>query len=136
MSFPVTALNHPLFTIGCSIIAVHGLDGDADLAWTFRDKASKRDIRWLQDKNMLPKAVPNSRIMLYRYDSTWKFNAPRSNLRQCGATLSREVHDFRGKDGTNPIVFIGHSLGGLVIQNVRDYMRTLSALIALLVESL
>lgn len=51
-------------------------------------------------------AVLNSPIILYRYDFTRKSDDPRSNLRHYEATFIREVHDLRGKNGTNPIIFL------------------------------
>lgn len=67
---------------------------------------------------MLPAVVPKSRIVVYNYDSKWHANAPQTRLRLCGEDLARNLHNFRDGVRDRPIVFIGHSLGGLVIQNV------------------
>ncbi|PYI09493.1 TPR-like protein [Aspergillus sclerotiicarbonarius CBS 121057] len=65
---------------------------------------------------MLPNIIPNSRIMAYNYDSRWHMDAPKTRLQVCGEELVHSVHRFRnGID--RPIIFIGHSLGGNVIQN-------------------
>lgn len=48
-----------------SIVAVHGLNGDAYKTWT----SDKGDICWLNDKSLLPKYLPKARIL------TWGYNA-------------------------------------------------------------
>lgn len=37
------------------------------------------DTKWLPDKNVHPKAIPNSRVMIYRYNFTRKSDAPKCN---------------------------------------------------------
>lgn len=70
---------------------------------------------------MLPSLVPNSRIMAYNYDSKWNWDAPKTRLELCGEDLVICLHSFRQREGIQdrPILFIGHSLGGLVIEYVR-----------------
>jgi hypothetical protein len=48
-----------------SIVAVHGLNGDAHATWT--TKKTKRF--WLGDRDLLPANLPNSRILTYGYNS-------------------------------------------------------------------
>jgi hypothetical protein len=61
--------------------------------------------------------------MVYNYDSKWHSNAPKTRLQLCGEDLIRSTHNFRKNDGTTgrPILFIGHSLGGNVIQHVSPH---------------
>ncbi|KAJ4238413.1 hypothetical protein NW757_013041 [Fusarium falciforme] len=100
-----------------SIIAVHGLGANVDWSWTWKDKADPdRLVKWLEDPDMLPAVVPKSRIMLYNYDSRWHADAPRTRLQLCGEDFARAVHTFRRGAAGRPIVFVGHSLGGNVIQ--------------------
>lgn len=49
------------------IIAVHGLGAIPEITW--KEKHSGRN--WLADSEMLPKAVPEARIMRFGYDSLW-----------------------------------------------------------------
>ena len=67
---------------------------------------------------MLPAIIPKSRIMLYNYDSRWHANAPKTRLQLCGEDLVRSVHALRMGTVGRPIIFVGHSLGGNVIQQV------------------
>ncbi|GIJ91397.1 hypothetical protein Asppvi_010362 [Aspergillus pseudoviridinutans] len=103
------------------IIAVHGLGSNVDWSWTWKSKT--RDIHWLRDRDMLPNVVPKSRIMVYNYDSKWHSNAPQTRLQICGEDLIRSVHNFRNHNGMTgrPILLIGHSLGGNVIQHALLY---------------
>lgn len=48
-----------------SIVAVHGLGGDPLKTWT----AKHKDYSWLQDPEMLPKALPQARILTWGYDA-------------------------------------------------------------------
>jgi pimeloyl-ACP methyl ester carboxylesterase len=70
---------------------------------------------------MLPKKVPKSRIIAYNYDSKWHRDALRTRLRLCGEELVDSIHSFRQDIQDRPIVFVGHSLGGLVIVDVSSF---------------
>ncbi len=57
----ISTLNHDLF----SVVAVHGLGAHPDYTWT------AGDVNWLRDEHMLPRAIPNSRILRFGYESRW-----------------------------------------------------------------
>jgi hypothetical protein len=98
---------------------VHGLGGDVDWSWTWKDETNpSHSIDWLSDTKMLPAVVPKSRIMLYSYDSKWHSDAPKIRLQTCGEDLIRSVHNFRRGTEERPCIFIGHSLGGNVLEHV------------------
>ncbi|KAH8742574.1 Alpha/Beta hydrolase protein [Diaporthe sp. PMI_573] len=100
------------------IVAVHGLGSNVDWSWTWRDKARPgSSVNWMKDPCMLPIVVPKARIMVYNYDSRWHANAPKTRLELCGEDLVRNLHTFREGLQDRPVVFVGHSLGGLVIQH-------------------
>ncbi|KAH6653380.1 hypothetical protein BKA67DRAFT_503658, partial [Truncatella angustata] len=102
------------------IVAIHGIGAHPDDTWTW--KRPDERTNWLADPNMLPKAVPNARIMRFGYESTWfgtEENEPkRTNVSDVAETLLTELHFHRGVslgDATRPIIFIAHSYGGLVL---------------------
>lgn len=102
-----------------SIVAVHGLGANVDWSWTWKHSASEQPpVHWLKDHHMLPRVLPRARILVYSYESKWHANAPDNRLQQCGQDL---VQSLRAccSDTKRPIVFVGHSLGGLVILYVR-----------------
>ncbi|KAF6824006.1 ankyrin domain protein, partial [Colletotrichum plurivorum] len=109
-----------------SIVAVHGLGANVNWSWTWKDpKTPGRHVKWLQDPDMLPTVVPRSRILLYNYDSRWHADAPKIRLTLCGEELIRSIRDFReGDTASRPIVFVGHSLGGNVIQHALLYANS------------
>ncbi|KAL8382735.1 hypothetical protein RB595_006496 [Gaeumannomyces hyphopodioides] len=94
------------------IIAVPGLGSHALGTW----KSPNSDDVWLRD--FLPKHAPNIRVLLYGYDTTLANNWSKQSIEDLGATFLEQVIAFRARDGTSrrPIIFIGHSLGGLLIK--------------------
>lgn len=72
---------------------------------------------------MLRRKIPNARILAYNYDSTWLYDAPRVRAESCGKALIYGLDNFREREGTRdrPIIFLAHSFGGLVIQDVCEY---------------
>jgi predicted alpha/beta-fold hydrolase len=90
-----------------------------DWSWTWKDKANPgMHVNWLKDSVMLPAVVPKSRIMAYNYNSRWHSNAPKTRLQLCGEDLVHSIHRFHNEMVNCPIIFIGHSFGGNVIQHV------------------
>lgn len=81
---------------------------------------------------MLPTVIPKARVILYNYDSRWHADAPRITLKICGDRFIQTLHDFRKDLPKRPIVFLGHSLGSIVIQqgllaaDTRDDLRYLT----------
>ena len=54
-----------------SIVAVHGMGANSDGAWRQYVGTDKSYVNWLDHQDMLPHAVPNTRIMRYGYESHW-----------------------------------------------------------------
>lgn len=115
-----------------SIIAVHGLAADPVYTWIKKvpnapDGIGRlngngfREVVWL--KHLLPGTVPNARVLKYNYDSQWLANAPKENLRSLGDRLVRaiEMQTEDAESPKRPIIFIGHSFGGVVIEEVSSF---------------
>ncbi|KAK0612792.1 hypothetical protein B0T17DRAFT_583367 [Bombardia bombarda] len=99
-------------TAEVDIVAIHGLNGTAKKTWT--DPESGRF--WLED--FLPGSLPNSRIMTFGYDSGLAFNRSKSGIDNFARDLLNRLRMVRGDaDALNrPIIFIAHSLGGIVVK--------------------
>jgi hypothetical protein len=127
-----------------SIVFVHGFTGDPKRTWTHKrgdtnpedgrelpQKARKlnpfsaphdaRQVYWPHD--LLPSTVPNARILTYGYDShiRHRFLGPMLNK----TTVYHISGDFlvaleaaRRQDPSRPLLFIVHSLGGIVVKEM------------------
>ncbi|OHF04062.1 hypothetical protein CORC01_00401, partial [Colletotrichum orchidophilum] len=98
------------------IIAVHGLDGHWRKSWT-----AENGVFWLQD--LLPTRVPKARIYSYSHDSrTRGGDVPFTlDISDHGNALVSDLTIERGLTATEerPIIFVAHSLGGLIVKSVR-----------------
>ncbi|XHG00877.1 hypothetical protein AWENTII_004291 [Aspergillus wentii] len=110
------------------IVAVHGLNGHAINTWTTDgDKTC-----WLNHPDFLPKYVKRCRVL------SWGYNANISNLTgqstssdrvlQHATTLVHQLQaDRELEDATHrPIIFICHSLGGIIVKRALAYAESRS----------
>lgn len=96
------------------LVAVHGLQGDAYKTWEAED-----GNLWLRDN--LPEDVPQARILTFGYDSAVAFTPSVSTIEDIARSLLNRLSGMRSntddKDShERPIVFICHSLGGVVLR--------------------
>jgi pimeloyl-ACP methyl ester carboxylesterase len=95
-----------------SIVLVHGLTGNRDKTWTHSNGTF-----WSQ--HLLPEDIPNARIMTFGYDADvvrfWTL-AGSNRLQDHGKSLAYALLDQRYDLARRPIIFIAHSLGGLVCE--------------------
>ncbi|CAH0045530.1 unnamed protein product [Clonostachys solani] len=102
------------------IVAVHGLGAIPDITW--KEKASS--INWLSHDDMLPKAVPEARILRFGYDSLWMGEtAIRTSLSTIAYKLLLSLNIMRAEDLERPLIFIGHCFGGLVIERALNLAK-------------
>ncbi|KAL9625383.1 MAG: hypothetical protein Q9160_000446 [Pyrenula sp. 1 TL-2023] len=93
------------------VIVVSGLDGHAFGSW--RSKKGLRRI-WLRD--FLSKDLPSCRTMIYGYNSKLGSRGI-STILDFGRGFLEEIQQIRGtpKLRERPLIFIGHSFGGIII---------------------
>jgi len=100
------------------IIFIHGLGASGDAAWSDTDLSTGRTLFWPETE--LPGRIGSrARVAIYNYDA--KFRTPeyltrRTLLHQTNRLVEDLVHLRRGSERT-PIVFVCHSLGGLIVKN-------------------
>ncbi|KAF8534800.1 ankyrin repeat-containing domain protein [Trichophaea hybrida] len=108
----LTSLNQPTEPIAMDVIAVTGLAGHAFGSW----KERQGNNMWLRD--MLCYDIPNIRILTYGFDSTLINSASISSIENFATTFLQSL--IRSRDSVDeaqrPIVFIAHSLGGLIVK--------------------
>ena len=94
------------------IVLVPGLGADPVRSW----KSNSSEYNWISHKDGLVRDFPRSRILLYQYESAWTGPLKvKQYLTNLGMTLLHGLKIKREKCPRRPIVFIGHSMGGLVI---------------------
>ncbi|KAI0834741.1 hypothetical protein F5Y06DRAFT_150966 [Hypoxylon sp. FL0890] len=102
------------------IIAVHGLGGSWRSTWS----AGKDDNSaiWLRDRlpQLLAPINVHPRIRTFGYDSSYVFTSSASDLESCAEDLLTRIRILRqtDKEKQAPIIFVAHSLGGLVVKQV------------------
>ncbi|UZP34905.1 hypothetical protein NXS19_002721 [Fusarium pseudograminearum] len=94
------------------IVAIHGLGGHPLKTWTEKED---RHL-WLRDS--LPIHVPEARIMSFGYDSVVLFGKSRSQICDYALDLANRLEIFRqsSQERCRPLLFICHSLGGVVFK--------------------
>ncbi|KAF8248856.1 hypothetical protein K440DRAFT_599764 [Wilcoxina mikolae CBS 423.85] len=106
------------------IVAVNGLGAHGEYTWRAEKKmpdtafmpGSKEYVLWLRD--LLPNAFPNARIMSFQNDSSYLVNGTVKTIQDCGEQLLHELERFRRseKERNRPLIFVGHSFGGIIIK--------------------
>jgi len=99
-----------------SIVAVHGLNGDLYKTW------QDEDTGWLWLRDFLPDILPRAHITTFGYNSAVAFSASVSRIEDFAVALLVELTRVRRRYKTQktPLVFVCHSLGGIVFKKVRD----------------
>ncbi|KAI1060120.1 hypothetical protein LB506_011261 [Fusarium annulatum] len=92
------------------LVAVCGLGGHA--LGSFKEKNGR--FVWLRDA--LPSDIPNARILTYGYDTKLSKSSAFQNLTDLGRALQIDLEDIYDPNQPRSILFIGHSLGGLVVK--------------------
>ncbi|XDG07707.1 hypothetical protein ABKA04_007322 [Annulohypoxylon sp. FPYF3050] len=101
------------------IIAVHGLgspnmDGETNARVTWGTSSEEDRHMWLRDE--LPRDFPNSRVFLYEYDAITAYGKNKETFLEKANELLKTVRIKRDGVESRPIMFLGHSIGGFLIQ--------------------
>ncbi|KAI9462626.1 hypothetical protein F5148DRAFT_1286402 [Russula earlei] len=104
------------------IIAIHGLNGHAFNSWTVDD------VMWLRD--LLPEQVPDARVMLYGYTANLVDDTTVSRIKEHARLFIRSLQGLEEIEKRR-VIFICHSLGGLVLKQALIYIRNQSEYSAL-----
>ncbi|KAI0183965.1 hypothetical protein EV127DRAFT_310772, partial [Xylaria flabelliformis] len=96
------------------IIAVPGLGADPHRSFGSEKTPS---FQWLNDQTGgIPNEIPDARVLLYNYDSRWFGpQAIRQTLYNAAASLLDALVEHRKECDSRPLVFLAHSMGGLVV---------------------
>jgi hypothetical protein len=75
-------------------VAVHGIGAHPDDTWCKNialDAGDKQYVNWLETKEMLPKIVPQARIMRYGYESQWFGDNESSTVRLRASIIADQL---------------------------------------------
>jgi triacylglycerol esterase/lipase EstA (alpha/beta hydrolase family) len=81
---------------------------------TWRRPSGLQGRLWLRDD--LPQHVPETRIFLYEYNSTAVYGKDRDTFIGKANELLEAIRIERDDMESRPILFLGHSMGGLLIK--------------------
>ena len=111
------ARNEYAYSESNSIVAIHGLGGHWKSTWT---GASNK--LWLKDflPNQLNAEAIKSRIMSFGYDSRTIFTKAVTDIDDAAAMLLDRIDGERqsAEEKARPLIFVAHSLGGIVAKKV------------------
>ncbi|KAF8543475.1 hypothetical protein BDD12DRAFT_874572 [Trichophaea hybrida] len=106
----LTPLNTPDDEIIADVVAVTGLAGHAFGSWRSRET----HLMWLKD--FLPKDIKKLRIMTYGYNSSLVGGTKSARrMSDYRSNFIQQLENARSFAENRPIVFLGHSLGGILI---------------------
>jgi len=95
------------------LVAVHGLNPTntefhAEQTWTAEGKL------WLRD--FLPSRAPTARVLLFGYNSNVAFETSTAGVLEQAENLLNRLKSKRATAPDRPLIFICHSLGGIVVK--------------------
>ncbi|KAF8249410.1 hypothetical protein K440DRAFT_641411 [Wilcoxina mikolae CBS 423.85] len=108
------------------IIFVHGLNPINQKNYAFQAWTAPNGILWPRD--LLPHDVPDARVLLFSYNSNVAFNVSQEGVRDHANSLLERLTRNRNLTEhsiNRPIIFVAHSLGGLVIKQLKTGYQAL-----------
>ncbi|CAI4213338.1 unnamed protein product [Parascedosporium putredinis] len=100
----------PPTTPTVDLILIHGLHGDAIKSWT------NPETKAFWPRDFLPLDIPQARVFTFGYDADAVFGSTTANIVDHAKDLLSSLVDEREEEPeiTRPIIFIAHSLGGII----------------------
>ncbi|KAL8671210.1 MAG: hypothetical protein Q9168_004285 [Polycauliona sp. 1 TL-2023] len=109
-------LVHHTQDAACDIIFVHGLGGSAVKTWSWKRDTAQFWPAWLSDDERLY----NTRVFTFGYNSNFRGSATNWNITDFAKDLLFHLLTFSQGDsqpiGSRPVIFVAHSMGGLVVK--------------------
>ena len=108
------------------VVFVHGLAGDRERTWTSPSSDGSCPVLWPRD--LLPLYLPYVRIITFGYDAyiaRLHGQVSINRIADHSSDLLKALVCLRGSDRTTlrPIIFVAHSLGGLVCKDALRVSR-------------
>ncbi|KAL6817502.1 hypothetical protein V8C40DRAFT_281697 [Trichoderma camerunense] len=122
MSMPPLSINVVHNSSQSRIIAVHGLGASPEYTWTSKPSSTSKDsdtrkpIHLLKDLLMKDERFSDARILHFAYNSDWLVDACFESAHDIGLRLMESLVEHRKTHPRLPLIFVGHSFGGIVIK--------------------
>ncbi|KAL4933104.1 esterase/lipase family protein, partial [Aspergillus undulatus] len=115
------------------VVFVHGLGEDSVSTWT------ENTTYWPRDLLPTSKLYENARMLTFGYNTEGflSANGGYHNVRTftCAEALVTDLADNRKADPYRPLIFVGHSLGGIIIKSAIKYAFVQPDIYGSIVES-
>jgi len=109
---PLNDVASEIHTVDC--IAISGLASHAFGSW--QPRGDDKTFMWIRDQ--LPKYVPGVRAILYGYDSRLADSDSFQSVAHLALSFISQIRANGGAhDNAKPLVFLAHSLGGIVLKD-------------------
>lgn len=95
-----------------SLVALSGLNGHAFGSF----KAKGLNFMWIRDN--LARDLQKCRLFIYGYDTNLVQSASRQTILDLGTQFAESLKTLSMSE--RPLILLGHSLGGLVLEQVRS----------------
>lgn len=122
--FEISTLDYPEDP-QVDVVFVHGLGSDSSNAWSCIDASTQGQVSWPVTE-LPPRLETRSRILAYDYDTdftTVEYLVSRTLLYQ-SKRLAEALSRRRQGSSQRPIIFVCHSLGGIVVKNALVYAKS------------
>ncbi|EQB57904.1 hypothetical protein CGLO_01914 [Colletotrichum gloeosporioides Cg-14] len=108
-----TAISNPLEP-SLDVIALHGMNlkgnsGHAENTWTHEN-----GVNWL--RSLLPRRLPFARILAFQYNAKVSSGSSIAGVKAQSINLLNCLKNARKMNETRPMIFIAHSLGGVIVK--------------------
>ncbi|KAI0423479.1 hypothetical protein F5Y09DRAFT_239934 [Xylaria sp. FL1042] len=101
------------------VVGVYGLGAHPEHTWTCEEPTAEDSSRTKAHllRDLLASSFPEARILSFAHSSDWLVNAPIKTAEEIGERLLEQLVKHRNNRKQHlPIIFIGHSLGGIIIK--------------------
>ncbi|KAK3900046.1 hypothetical protein C8A05DRAFT_17604 [Staphylotrichum tortipilum] len=106
-------------TATVDLVLIHGLNGDYLKTWTH----TTTNVCW--PKDLLPIVFPHIRVLSLAYDADIYGNTSVTGIRENAQTLLARLRDVRElRHHGRSIVFVAHSLGGIILKQALSIARS------------
>ncbi|KAL2130461.1 hypothetical protein VTI74DRAFT_6372 [Chaetomium olivicolor] len=97
------------------IILVHGIniwgnESHAENTWTHDETG----VNW--PRELLPERLPDARVLAFQYNANVVFGTSTAGIHEQAINLLGCLRTNREENAARPIIFIAHSMGGIIVK--------------------